>query len=116
MATEPSHRNEQTGQPGLDRVQANVRDLVEVVKQLSVVRLVPFLFSGKHIKGIVFAAGVAKTVRHGLGHRFNGYIITRSYGTNVGIRFGESGAAAADPLNDIVLITTLASTFDVWFY
>jgi hypothetical protein len=34
MAGSPNHRNEQTGNAGLDRIQGNVRDLVQFVKQL----------------------------------------------------------------------------------
>jgi hypothetical protein len=108
--TIPTHRSEQTGNPAIDRIQNGVRALITAL------RLIPFLWGGKHVTGIVFAAGVAQVVRHGLGHRANGYIITRSYGSNVAIRFGESGATTADPANEISLVTTLASTFDVWFY
>ncbi len=34
MADAPNHRSEQTGNPGLDRIQSNVRDLVGFVKSL----------------------------------------------------------------------------------
>lgn len=105
----PGHRSEQTGQPGLDRIQQNVRDLIALVK------LVPFLFGGKLVTALVFAAATARTVRHGLGHRFNGYIVVRNYGTTISV-VGETGTAAGDPLNEIIMSSPAASTYDIWFY
>lgn len=100
---------EHTGDTLLDRIQATVRAL------LTALDLIPFL-RGRAITGIVFAAGTARTVRHGLGRPMRGYFVTRVYGTNVANGVGESGAVAADPQNEIVLITTLAGTRDFWFY
>ncbi len=76
---------------------------------------VPIL-DGVAVTGVVFAAGVAQTVTHGLGRALTGYLVTRAYGANVSNSVGESGAAAADPLNKVVMITTLACTRDFWFY
>lgn len=109
----PVHRNEQTGNAVLDRIQSNVRQLVHAFGSL--LATVPFLSRGKLVT-VTFAAGVAQTVQHNLGKKCRGYIVVRNYGTNVSNVFGETGAVATDPLNQIVLITSVASKFDVWFF
>ena len=110
--TQPGHRNEQTGNPALDRIQANVRAFIASL------RLVPFLFGGRHVKEIVLVASVPQVVRHGMGHVANGYITTRNYGdTNVSNTFGEAATPLeTDSLNEITLVSTVDSTYDVWFF
>ncbi len=102
-------RTEHTGNPVLDRMQAAVRDLVAFLG------LVPML-RGKLITGVVFAAGVAKTIDHGLGRTPRGFFSVRSYGTNVANAIGMASTQPTDTTRQINLITTLASTHDVWFW
>lgn len=119
MATLPrklAFRQEHTGDHVLDRAQRGAQKATDGVNTLTTAfNSVPFL-NGKLVTGLVFTAAVAKTVTHGLGRVAAGYIIVRNYGANVANVVGESGAAAADPLNQIVLITTVNSTFDIWFF
>jgi len=99
----PGDRERSTLERGIERLQGFLR-------------LVPFL-NGNLVTGIVFAAGVAKTIDHGLGRPVRGYIVVRNYGTNVANFVGEQPLAQpSDPSKQINLITTLASTMDVWFF
>lgn len=102
----------------LDRVQRNQRTTnTEVNRVNETLAANPFI-KGKAVTGQVFTGGVNLLVQHNLGYAPTGYIITRSYGANVGVRCGEPtpAVAAPDPLNQIYLTTTLNATFDFWFY
>lgn len=102
-------RREHTPDRAAAAVQQSTADMAKVLGFCPLLR-------GKLVTGIVFAAGVERVVRHGMGVRATGYIEVRRYGANVANGIGESGTVATDPKNEIWLITTLDTTRDIWFF
>lgn len=105
-----THRNEHTGSAPLDRIQANVRTLIERLK------LVPFLFGGRLVS-VTFAAATRKEVRHDLGTPAACIVVRLNYDSaQNGPRFAEHATRAADERTHLALVADAACTVDLWFY
>ncbi len=110
-------RLEHTGHAPSDRAQRMAQQVGQAHEQTKAfVTSLPFTNGWALVTGLVFGAGVAQDVTHGLNSTSVGYIEVRRYGTNVSNVVGESGTAPADPLNQVQLITTLATRRDILFF
>ncbi len=107
MATEPSHRNEQTGQPGLDRIQANVRSLIEFVKSLAWLsqRAYVALATNVSINAAAYAALISTTITTA---RARGYIVCHL--TASGVEVTNAGTVYFQILVDTVVAKGVWST------
>ncbi len=108
--TQPSHRNEQTGDATLDRIQANVRSLIAAV------RLIPFLWGGKLVS-VHLVSGTRKVVRHDLGALAACIVVRQNYDSgSASYSMAESATRAPDEKNFLALIADATVDLDLWFY
>ncbi len=77
------------------------------------------LFAGEDadgiVRGVIFATATPRLVRHNLGYTPRGYIMTRSYGSDVAI-FLEGGMATPEPKTDIAMTALVDCTVDLFFF
>lgn len=111
MADAPTFRKEQTGNPALDRIQAVVSDLIVAL------RTIPILWNGKLVS-VVFAGGVRKVVRHGLGVAAACIVVRQNYDLT-SVTYGrllEFQNDGVDLTKNLALISDINATYDLWFY
>lgn len=107
----PAQSREQFTGPNarpLNRIQSAIRDALAVIKAM------PFA-NGNLVQAVAFSSGTAKSVQHGLGRAYVGYMVINVQGA--GATFHAT--APTDPRLSTTQITLTASatcTADVWIY
>lgn len=124
MADLPNHHHEQTGNPQLDRIQANVRKLISMLRNIPFLwdrSLVPYLWGGKLISVTFASAGTEQIIQHNLGVPAACFVVRENYNSLGAMNkpaFAESvpQPTTIDPTTHLALIASAVCSVDLWFY